>query len=82
MYGLSAESSGKAAILYPTLADDAREQRIELRDPVNANRCGEIALRPVNLNRLQTLLESKHKLSAQHEMKADARWLAFGSSPA
>jgi 5-methylcytosine-specific restriction endonuclease McrBC regulatory subunit McrC len=49
-YGLSTESSGKASIIYPTLSDDAREQRLALRDPVQSTAKGEIALRSINLS--------------------------------
>jgi 5-methylcytosine-specific restriction enzyme subunit McrC len=79
IYALSAESSGKASIIYPTLADDAREQRLDLRDPVNSARRGEIVLRPVNLNYLHSLLEAPKNSANVSRREAEARRVVFGS---
>ncbi len=79
VYGMSAESAGTASILYPTIAAGAREQRIELRDPVTSARRGEIVLRPVNLLRLHDLLQQGRKESAQRALRAEAHRLVFGS---
>lgn len=48
-----------AAILYPTLSTEAREQAIFIREPVSGIPQAQVILRPVNLLELDELLRAK-----------------------
>jgi len=50
----------KAVILYPTLAFEAREQAILIREPVSGMAQGQVILRPVNLIELEKLLRDRN----------------------
>jgi 5-methylcytosine-specific restriction enzyme subunit McrC len=49
----------KAVILYPTLAGDASDQVIHLRDPSTGTFQAQVILRPINLLELELLLRKK-----------------------
>jgi 5-methylcytosine-specific restriction enzyme subunit McrC len=49
----------KAVILYPTLATNATDQAIQLREPVSGAPQAQVVLRPVKLLELEKLLRSK-----------------------
>jgi 5-methylcytosine-specific restriction enzyme subunit McrC len=75
IYALSREQGAAAAILYPTMAGDAREAVIEIRDPVRGAGRAYVVLRPVNLPGLAAVLSGG---SVRQRMEW-ARWMAFGA---
>jgi 5-methylcytosine-specific restriction enzyme subunit McrC len=70
-----------AAILYPTLAADAAEQVIQLREPVSGNFQAQVILRPVKLLALEKLLRDKDWKAWQRKA-ALARQFSFGDAAA
>ena len=67
-----------AAILYPTVDSAAREARIEIRDPLYGTGRAQVILRPVNLIKLEGLINGSSR--NEREKLTYARWLAFGSA--
>jgi len=59
IYALAPQSRGRAAILYPTISEAAREARIDIRDPELGLRRAQIILKPVDLNRLDWLVSAR-----------------------
>ncbi len=70
-----------ATILYPTSHAQAREARIEVRDPLLGSRRALIVLRPVALDRLEGLVSAKQTAAALRERNSYARELVFGTKP-
>jgi 5-methylcytosine-specific restriction enzyme subunit McrC len=68
----------KAVILYPTLAINASEQAIHLREPVTGAHQAQVILRPVNLLEMEKLLRStdwqsdKRKAALAHRLSVAA----------
>lgn len=56
MYALSQGPGGRSTILYPTMADGAREQRISISHPSGGERA-QVVLRPVHVGRLAAALK-------------------------
>jgi 5-methylcytosine-specific restriction enzyme subunit McrC len=56
IYSLSREPGSSAVILYPTLAGEAREARIDIRDPVLGAGRSTVILRPVDMLELSRLV--------------------------
>lgn len=79
VYAMSQGLGGVATILYPTVGDDAREARIEIRDPLLGHGRAQVILRPVSLLRLERLI-SGAKDGSNKELKHYARQLALGGS--
>ncbi|MGI8402713.1 MAG: McrC family protein [Gemmatimonadaceae bacterium] len=53
-----AQGGGVTAILYPSDSGAAVEQRVDIRDPLSDSIRAAIALRPVNLNALEALIDA------------------------
>lgn len=53
-----AQGQGVAAILYPTDAPDAAEQRLNIHDPLSGTVRASVALRPVSLRALESLIDA------------------------
>jgi 5-methylcytosine-specific restriction enzyme subunit McrC len=70
----------RAAILYPTLESEAREQIILVNDPLRGTAKAQVILRPVNLLKLDLLLGAKG-VQAQRSRAEFAQRLAFGTPP-
>lgn len=81
VYALSQPKGATAAILYPTMSIGARESIIEIREPLRGGTLGYVAMRPVVLPKLATLIRERDAACA-----GLARSLALGveqaSSPA
>lgn len=76
IYALSQGLDAQAIILYPTTDNAAREQRIEIRDPVYGSGRAQVVQRPVNLLELERLLTSdEHDKGAENEY---AHYLVIG----
>ncbi len=80
IYALSGVGGGKAAILYPTQSQHAREARIQIADPVHGKRMGQVILRPVNLAKLDELISARQTAAVRRELAAFASQIAFGPS--
>ena len=78
IYALSQPEGIDAIILYPTMEAEAREARIALHDPVYGTGRAHIVLRPVNLLRLDQLINGERKIKNERERIAFARQLVFG----
>ncbi len=78
IYALSQPQGMDATILYPTMQPDAKEARIQMRDPVYGAGRAQIVLRPVDLLRLDNLTTSAGSIHSKRECAAFARWLVFG----
>ncbi len=82
IYALS-KNTGKpsATILYPTLAAEAVEQLVLLKDPVSGGKRAEIALRPVNLLQMERLTRSRQGARVARQRQRFAQALVFGIKP-
>lgn len=78
IYALSQSEAMTAAILYPTVDSAATEARIVIRNPVNGSSKGNVALRPVDLNRLVDLVMAPNTAATKRERTAYATYLAYG----
>ncbi len=56
VYAISHRDNPHSAIIYPTTDTAAREQRIEVSDPIYGKRIGRVSLRPVNLSQLESAI--------------------------
>ena len=77
MYALSEKSGMKAAIFYPTIKKDSREQIIEITDPYGRDRA-QIILRPVNLLYLEKLISNLDENEWSTKASTFAHWLVYG----
>lgn len=77
IYALSQSSLGTATILYPTMHADAKEARIDIRDPLHGNSRAKVSLRPVVLTRLDELISGRGTVKVERARKSYARYLAF-----
>jgi len=81
IYALNDEGKKSASILYPSISSNARESRIEIRDPLKNTRRAQVNLRPVKLHFLANLLMATGRLGSEQDRQSYAEWLAFGDSP-
>lgn len=80
LYALGRVSGERmSTILYPTIDDAAREQSITIQEPVRGLPQASVALRPVNLLKLEQLLRAGR--AAQSQRTELAKQLAFGLLP-
>jgi 5-methylcytosine-specific restriction enzyme subunit McrC len=78
MYALSQDAGGKATILYPTVNDRAREERIQIRDTINGKGRAQVVLRPVNLMNINALISDPNTIMIKRKCFKYAHELAFG----
>lgn len=78
MYALSREPGASAVILYPTLSGEAREARIDIRDPVLGTARSTVVLRPVDMLELSRLVTIASRAPAADEPRRFAERLCFG----
>jgi len=80
LYALGRRSGERAStILYPTVVEGAREQSISIQEPVHGLQQASVALRPVNLLKLEQLLRAGP--SARSQREEFARQLIFAEQP-
>ena len=81
LYALAHPSAGsRATILYPTLADDAVDQSVELRDPAGGLPLARVMLRPVHLRKLRGTVSRVGENGGPDRRDAMARRLVFGGT--
>ncbi|WP_165251995.1 McrC family protein [Paludisphaera soli] len=78
IYALSHEG-GTATILYPTTHAQAREARIEVRNPIHGGRRGSVIVRPVDLETLERLISARTTTATVRERRHYASLLALGA---
>jgi hypothetical protein len=82
IYALSKNTGNpRATILYATLAAEAVEQLVLLKDPVLGSKRAEIALRPVNLLQMERLTRSRQGARVWRQRQRFAQALVFGIKP-
>jgi 5-methylcytosine-specific restriction enzyme subunit McrC len=82
IYALSKETgTPRATILYPTLAVQAVDQVMLLKDPIFGHKRAEVALRPVNLLKIEKLVRPHQGALVARQRQYFARMLIFGSKP-
>lgn len=80
LYAMGQESvERRATIIYPTLDKSAQQQVIFVKDPLRGTAKAQVILCPVNLLKLEELLQAKG-LQAQNNRVEFARSLAFGTA--
>jgi len=80
VYALSKNTGiSRSTILYPTLASNAVDQVVLLKDPIYGHRCAEIVMRPVNLMELEELIRPRQRVANRRKRQAYALRLAFGN---
>lgn len=77
VYAVSHRDQPRSTILYPTFHPGARETRIDVTDPLYGKMIGQVCLRPVNLERIESLVADT-TTSARREREKYAEGLAFG----
>lgn len=78
LYAMSQDNNRQATILYPTLENEAREARIDIRDPFYGSNNAQVILRPVNLTRLEGLILGHASRQNERERGVFAQYLVFG----
>jgi len=82
IYALSKDTGiPRATILYPTLAVEAIDQVMLLKDPIFGHKRAEITLRPVNLLKIEKLVRPHQGAPVARQRQHFARTLVFGSKP-
>ena len=71
----SAHEAGTAAILNPTEHPDAAEERIRIHDPQDDSVRGAVAVRPVDLRVLESLVRAPHSARRSVDRLRSARML-------
>jgi 5-methylcytosine-specific restriction enzyme subunit McrC len=77
VYAVSHSDQPRSTIIYPTFHPGARETRIDVTDPVYGKMIGQVCLRPVNLERIESLVGDR-TTSGRRERENYASQLAFG----
>ena len=81
IYAMSKSTSKpRSTILFPTLAAEAVEQVILLKDPKEGSRRAEVVLRPVNLFELEKLTRPRMGTIVAQQRRKFAHALAFGAA--
>jgi 5-methylcytosine-specific restriction enzyme subunit McrC len=70
-----AHTGHSAAMLYPTDAIEAAEERLEVRDPADGSVQATVALRPVHLGRLEALITAPPSVARERERSGFCRAL-------
>lgn len=67
MYAVSGIGNRSAKILYPSMSELAKLQKIDIKNPANGNKYAEVLIQPVSLNNIVKLIDlpSKERYKAQ-----------------
>jgi 5-methylcytosine-specific restriction enzyme subunit McrC len=65
VYALSQQGQPSATILFPAIGPDAKEAKVELRDPVAGGTRATVVLRPVDLVELDRVVEREDPISRE-----------------
>ncbi len=76
VYAVSHRDQPRSTILYPTFHPNARETRIDITDPVYGKMLAQVCLRPVNLERIESLVAA-NTASGRREREKYATSLAI-----
>ncbi len=79
VYAIGHPQLSQSTILYPTADDRAKEARIDVVDPIFSKALGQVRLRPVELARIETLMNDDGA-QARRDRTAYANWIAFGGN--
>ena len=74
----AAQGQGAAAMLYPTEAADAAEERLVIRDPSTGSTRAKVAMRPVSLTRLEALVAAVPSADRERARSGFAQYLCGG----
>jgi 5-methylcytosine-specific restriction enzyme subunit McrC len=79
IYSLSHGDIKSSTILYPSIDEKAKEERIQIEESIYGKHLGIVILRPVNMSKIEELISRKKTASVEREMSNYARWMAFGN---
>ena len=65
MYALGHSGVSKATILYPTIDEIARIEKIDMKDAISGHYNGTIVLQPINVYELEKLISSHNHYARQ-----------------
>jgi hypothetical protein len=71
----------RSTILYPTLAGEAANQVVRLKDPILGQKRAEIILRRANLLEMEKVVRPRQGVLAAWCRREFARTLLFGNRP-
>ncbi len=74
----AAQGQGAAAMLYPTEAPDAAEERLVIRDPSTGSTRATVAMRPVSLTRVEALITAVPSAGRERARRGFVRYLSGG----
>ena len=69
IYALNQKTDRKAVILYPTMEVKAKEQRIEIRDPIYGSGRAEVVLRPIDMGHLAEIIGQEGRENFQTKVQ-------------
>lgn len=77
VYAISQRKNPQSSILYPTNNPIAKEARIDVTEPLQGTRLGQVCLRPINLKQIEQMLSTDDH-QGRADRRAEAHRLAFG----
>ena len=78
MYALVHNDVRSSTILYPTMNDDASEEKILINDPVSGSFHGSVTVRPVCVHQLDELIQMPVSRSTNRIKEKYTRYMVFG----
>ena len=78
IYAFSQKRPGTATILYPTINQEAQEAWLNVRDPKTTETLAKVVLRPVNLLKLEEMVNASNTKYLRREKFKFAKQLVFG----
>lgn len=60
IYAVSGKGNNSSRILYPTMNQSAKVQKIDIKDPINNEKFAQVILQPVSLIKLAELISNKN----------------------
>ena len=80
IYAMSQKEDRESTIIYPVVVDEAKEAKIEVKDPLLGKGQAKITLRPLNLIRLNELISKPQTVHKERERSNLVHYLVFGNS--